>query len=229
MKISEETVNVLSNFATINPAILVKEGSVLRTVSEARNVFAEANVSEKFPTEIAIYNLGQFLNAASLLEDTNYSFAEKSVVMTNGDDRTHVEFRYCDPTLTPDVPEKGIAFDADDIAVEFELSRGDLQKLLKAAGTLQLPHLRITADGKHSLKVHVTDEENASGTNLFSLDLGDDARDSKSKSVIEIANLKMVPDDYTVAISSKGIARFESHSAALTYWVAVEAKYSKFD
>ena len=119
MKISEETVNVLSNFATINPAILVKEGSVLRTVSEARNVFAEANVSEKFPTEFALYNLGQFLNAASLLDDTNYTFAEKSVVMTNGDDRTHVEYRYCDPTLAPDVPEKGIAFDADDIAVEF--------------------------------------------------------------------------------------------------------------
>ena len=50
MKISEETVNVLSNFATINPAILVKEGSVLRTVSEARNVFADQDGDNKHYT-----------------------------------------------------------------------------------------------------------------------------------------------------------------------------------
>jgi hypothetical protein len=99
---------------------------------------------------------------------------------------------------------------------------------LKAAGTLQLPHLRIAVDGGKSLKIYVTDEENASGTNLFCLDVGQDIPDSNSKSVIEVSNLKMIPDDYTVSISSKGIARLESHSAALTYWVAVEAKYSKF-
>jgi hypothetical protein len=229
MKISEETITVLNNFSTINPAILVKKGNVLRTVAETRNVFAEAYVSEKFSTEFAIYNLGQFLNAASLLEDTNYSFTEKSVVLTNGDDRTHVEYRYCDPTLTPDVPEKGVAFNAKDVAVEFELSRDDLQRLLKASGVLQLPHLRLVVDGKGKLKVYVTDEENVSGTNLFCLDIGDaNVTVDNSKAIIEVSNLKIIPDDYTVSISSKGIARFESHSSALTYWIAVEAKYSKF-
>ena len=42
MKLSEQTVNILKNFSTINQNILVKEGSQLRTMSTMKNILAEA-------------------------------------------------------------------------------------------------------------------------------------------------------------------------------------------
>ena len=44
MKLSEQTVNILKNFSTINQNILVKEGSQLRTMSTMKNILAEAPV-----------------------------------------------------------------------------------------------------------------------------------------------------------------------------------------
>ena len=51
MKISNETVAMLKNFSTINPNIVVKAGNVIKTISEAKNILATANVAESFPQD----------------------------------------------------------------------------------------------------------------------------------------------------------------------------------
>ena len=61
MKLSEQTVNILKNFSTINQNILVKEGSQLRTMSTMKNILAEAPVTEDFPQDFGIYDLNEFL------------------------------------------------------------------------------------------------------------------------------------------------------------------------
>ena len=61
MKLSDSTLTVLKNFAGINNSILVKEGKKLRTISVAKNILAEANITEEFPRDVAIYDLNQFL------------------------------------------------------------------------------------------------------------------------------------------------------------------------
>ena len=66
MKLSDSTLTVLKNFAGINNSILVKEGKKLRTISVAKNILAEANITEEFPRDIAIYDLNQFLNGLGL-------------------------------------------------------------------------------------------------------------------------------------------------------------------
>ena len=65
MKLSDSTLTVLKNFAGINNSILVKQGSKLRTISVAKNILAEADISEDFPKDVAIYDLNQFLNGLS--------------------------------------------------------------------------------------------------------------------------------------------------------------------
>ena len=69
MKLSDNTLTVLKNFAGINNSILVKEGSRLRTISVAKNILAEADIKEDFPRDFAIYDLNQFLNGLSLHQD----------------------------------------------------------------------------------------------------------------------------------------------------------------
>ena len=49
MKLSDNTLTVLKNFAGINNSILVKEGNRLRTISVAKNILAEAEIKEDFP------------------------------------------------------------------------------------------------------------------------------------------------------------------------------------
>ena len=42
MKLSEHTVEVLKNFATINQNLIIKEGSTLTTMSAMKNIVAKA-------------------------------------------------------------------------------------------------------------------------------------------------------------------------------------------
>ena len=61
MKLTENTVNVLKNFSTINPNLLVKEGSTITTMSAMKNILAKADVDEQFNQQFAIYDLNEFL------------------------------------------------------------------------------------------------------------------------------------------------------------------------
>ena len=49
MKLSDNTLTILKNFAGINNSILVKQGTKLRTISVAKNILAEAEIDEEFP------------------------------------------------------------------------------------------------------------------------------------------------------------------------------------
>ena len=50
MNLSNESVNILKNFSTINPSVWVNEGNTLRTVSPAKTIMASAVVDDDFPT-----------------------------------------------------------------------------------------------------------------------------------------------------------------------------------
>ena len=52
MKLSDNTLTLLKNFAGINQSILVKQGNKLRTISIAKNILAEAEITEEFPPRI---------------------------------------------------------------------------------------------------------------------------------------------------------------------------------
>ena len=69
MKLSEQTIEVLQNFSTINQSLLFKSGDVLRTVSPQKTVLAEVTVPDNFESEFGIYDLGQFLSAMTLIDD----------------------------------------------------------------------------------------------------------------------------------------------------------------
>ena len=80
MKLSEKTVNLLKNFASINQSILFKRGDSLRTMSVMKNILAEADISEEIPQDFAIYDLVQFLNGVSLYGDPQLDFGNDSYV-----------------------------------------------------------------------------------------------------------------------------------------------------
>ena len=110
MKISNETIAVLQNFATINNGLQVKAGNVLQTISPGKTVVASAVVAETFE-DFCVYDLSQFLGTMSLFNEPELKFG--SAWMTIKDGNSTVKYVYADPNTIVTVPERELEIDAD--------------------------------------------------------------------------------------------------------------------
>ena len=54
MELSENTIGILKNFASINSNIVIKPGNNISTISEAKNILASVDLPEEFPQEIGV-------------------------------------------------------------------------------------------------------------------------------------------------------------------------------
>ena len=104
----------------------------------------------------------------------------------------------------------------------------DLQMLTmvqRTASVLKASDVSVVGENGQITLV-VGDKKNATG-NSFSEPVG--TTDKTFKVNLKVENLKMIPGDYTVSVSSKKISRFKSTTNGdLVYYVAVEAD-STFD
>ena len=215
MKLSDSTLTVLKNFAGINNSILVKQGSKLRTISVAKNILAEADISEDFPKDVAIYDLNQFLNGLSLHQDPNLDFTEESY-LTIRQGKRRVKYFYADPQVIISPPEKEISLPTEDVC--FQLESVTLEKLLKAAAVYQLPDLAAVGENG-VVKLVVRDKKNDT-SNEFAVVVGETDKDFTFNFKVE--NIKIIPGAYDVVISSKLLAKFTNSSYNLIYYIALE-------
>ena len=108
--LSQTTLNILKNFATINNGIIIKKGNTLRTISNAENILAAANVEESFPQTFAIYDLNQFLAGLSLFDNPSLVFDNDDYV-TIKDGRSRVRYYFSDPEITlKTAPDKSVKY-----------------------------------------------------------------------------------------------------------------------
>jgi len=68
MQLSENTVNILKNFAGINANLVFKPGQALSTISEAKTIMAKAQIDETFSNEFGVYDLNEFLSVMNLVD-----------------------------------------------------------------------------------------------------------------------------------------------------------------
>lgn len=217
MEISANTVNVLKNFAAINANIVIKPGNKLMTISEAKNVLAEATVPEEFNSIVGIYDLTEFLNILGLVDKPRVRFEEQFMQIGGVSGRELVKYYYADTDMLT-TPTKPI--DMPDADVWFTLDESTLNGIKRAAAVFGHGQLTIEPnDG--SIKLSVVDPENATA-NEYSIEVDGGYQNDKFKFALNISNLKMVSDNYNVKISSKLISQFTNESENLTYWVALE-------
>ncbi len=81
MNLSNDTVNVLKNFATINPNLVFQPGQKLKTISESKTILASATIVEDFPQEFGVYDLNEFLSVLNLIDQPTLQFEDKSVLI----------------------------------------------------------------------------------------------------------------------------------------------------
>jgi len=149
--LSQTTLNILKNFATINNGIIIKKGNTLRTISNAENILAAANVEESFPQTFAIYDLNQFLAGLSLFDNPSLVFDNNDYV-TIKDGRSRVKYYFSDPEITlKTAPDKSVKYPGSDI--QFTLSASDIAAIQKATGIYKLPDLNVSSDEEIVLSV----------------------------------------------------------------------------
>ena len=219
MKLSKHTLNMLKNFSDINMSIEIKEGNILRTVSVQKNILAQAELEDSFPQDFAIYELNRFLGAVSLFDDPEFQFNGKSANI--GTTKHSVDYVYCDPSMIVTPPENNITF--PDPAVKFTLSQDALSQIMKASNVLGTPEIAIEG-GPHPndvIRLKALDVSNDS-TDTFKVVLDEKSGD-KFRFVFKTENMKMIPGNYDVEISSKGISHFTLQGQKLEYWIATEA------
>ncbi len=223
MELSDGTLQVLKNFSGINQNILINEGKSLKTISEARNVLARANISEEFIKKFGIYDLNEFIGVLSLVDTPRLKFDDEYVTVGDSTGRSKVKYFFSsEDTLT--TPQKDITMPEADL--KFVLDNDTLNKLKRAASTLG--HSELSISGKDGvLSLSVVDSQNYT-SNSYAIDIdGEFKSDAVFNFILNIGNLKILPGDYDVEISSKLITQFKNKDIDVTYWIALE-KTSKF-
>ena len=215
MKLSDQTLNILKNFAGINNSILVKQGTQLRTISVAKNILAEAAIDEDFPRDFAVYDLNQFLNGLSLHQDPDLDFSPDSYISIK-EGKRRVKYFYADPNVIVSPPEKEITLPSED--VHFQLESSSLEKLLKAAAVYQLPDLSAVGEAG-VVKLVVRDKKNDT-SNEYSIVVGE--TDKEFSFNFKVENIKIIPGAYDVVVSQKLLSKFTNTNCNLKYYIALE-------
>ena len=215
MKLSDKTLTLLKNFSSINQSILFKEGNTLRTISVMKNILAEAKIEEELPKDFGIYDLNQFLNGLNLHNNAELDFQNDGyVVIKEGKSRS--KYFFADPNVIITPPDKEINLPSEDVC--FLLDTKELDKLLKAAAVYQLPDLSVVGEAG-VVKLVVRDKKNDT-SNDFSVVVGE--TDGVFSFNFKVENIKILPGNYEVVISSKLLSRFKNTSFDVTYHVALE-------
>ena len=230
LKLSKQTTDILKNFATINQSLIFNQGgengTKIKTVSGAKNVFGTVTIPEIIPLSFAVYDLNAFLRSGEdLFENPVLSdFTKQSVTIKdeNPKKRARTKYNFTDAENVSSSPAKDIKFPT--VHTTFDLTDEDLKAVTKSANVLQLPHIGFVADGGE-LQMKAFDYKQPN-SNQYSLAVLDEGVEDFT-AFMNVDSLKIIPGNYTVDISAKKIVRFTSKDLpGLLYYISLEADSS---
>jgi hypothetical protein len=216
MKFSDETMSVLKNFSQINPSLLFRPGDMIRTISPQKTVMAAATVSENFDSQAGVYDLGRFLATLGLFEDADVAFGDGRFNIKGK--RSSLNYTYTAENMIVVPPNKDITVPDPEAVVK--VTWDDIDSVIRAAGVLGLPEIAFKGEGS-TLSLAAVDSKNPTSDN-YDVVVGENGDFGHFTMTIKVDNLKLMPYDYEVALSSKGMAHFKSDK--VQYWIAINSK-----
>jgi len=218
MELSSRTVDILRNFASINPNIVVSEGNTLKTMSIAKNLVAKAVIEESFPTTFGIYDLSEFLSVINLVDNPTIEFGENNCSVRDGSGLSSVRYFYSDPEMLT-APKKDIVMPSTD--VQFILTNETLSKIKRASAALGHDEINIRPNGG-AIEIAVVDSADST-SNSFSITVdGQYPEGADFNYVMSVGNLKLIGEDYEVSVSNKLISNLRSTESETEYFIALE-------
>jgi len=219
MKLTNNTMNVLKNFSTINQNIYVKTGNVIETVSKQKNILARATVEENFPQEFGVYDLNNFLGVLTLSKDTlpEIDFEDQKIIIRNRVGKSSTTYHQSKKELLLLAPEKKVSMENAEMI--FTITEEDLDWCLKAASALNSTNIAFVSDGTNITVDVFNVKDDSSNVNTTTIAEGDG---KIFKMIFAIENFKFILGSYDVTIHSRGIGHFKNKSVPIEYWVTTE-------
>jgi hypothetical protein len=214
MLLDEKTIAILSNFQTINQNLIIKPGNKLRTMSKSETVVAMAVTDSDFEDELYIHDLSKLLAILSLSQENIIKRDNKDLVIVQG--KSQAKYRLSDPILFKTFPDTNIKFTTP--YIEFSLPWVTLSNAIKAMQILKFNELSFSGDGE-KLYISAISVKNPDD-NSYSTEIGENKK--VFNCIIELEKLKLVPSDYYVRITSKGLVHFKGDN--IEYYIAMNNK-----
>ena len=218
MKLETRTMQILKNFALINPSMLFREGTVQSSIAAQKTILARTTLKEAFPQEFAIFDLSRFIGMLSLFTEPELEFSDTRVMVSQG--RQKVEYTFADPELVVAAPAK--TPNVVDPEVEFTLTAECLQSTMRAYGALQSTHIIVQGNGE-TITVGVGKPTDPT-SDTFKIEVGQTQH--KFKYAFKAEHVKILQGEYQVQISSKWISHFKG--VDVEYWIMADTNHSNF-
>lgn len=218
MKLSANTITVLKNFSTLNPAMIFKTGNELRITTPLKTVIAVVKVEDTFETSFSIGDLPKFLSVLSLFEAPDLTFGEAQVVVKAG--KKKLNYTYSSESVIVSPPWKELKISS--VEAEFELRNEVLGDIIKGASVLGLKEIAFVGNGTN-VSVQAVQSNDPSSSN-YSIEVGES--ENVFRAIYKVENMKLLPCDYKVKLSKHGMSEFTADN--VQYIVALEAS-SKFN
>lgn len=216
MKLSNDTLSVLKNFALIQPNLMFRAGNEIKTIAEAKNIVAKATITETIPQDFGIYDVNDFLSSMSLFTDPEIELSDKSAKLSEG--KSKLTYFFSDEaSLT--YPQKDVSMPAIDAT--FTLTSDVLKSLQRACSLLSVSTVTVESAEGSNISISVKDAKNST-SNSYGTEVEGHNGGHTFKFHFDISNFKIMPGDYTVSISGKLISHFQHKTLPVEYWIALE-------
>lgn len=214
MKFSNDTLTILKNFSQINQSIMFKPGNKVRTIHPQRTVLAEAKITEDITQQAGVYDLSRFIGVLSMASDPEIDFgSDRFTISSSNGGETSYTYTAENMIVTP--PDKEIKI--PNVEATVFVSSRVLDEVTKAANILNLPEISFKAENG-VIWVSATDSKTpTSDSHKVKIQEGVDCQDFEL--IVQRDNLRLLPGDYDVSLSTSGMAHFKSDK--VQYWIAV--------
>lgn len=215
MKLSQSTLAILKNFATINQGLIIRPGNILATISKARSVVGFAEIAEEFPVECQIYDVSKFLQVLSVFDEPEIDWKDTFCVIKSG--RTKLKYGYGEG-VEPEPPRKvkERSFDGS-----FTMTEEDLGKMIKMSKILEgMDRVSFTLDGEHGdITLQSSEGPNR---NEYGFEVSCECDESVT-TMIQVDDLTVLPLQYVVDVS-ESVIRLTNEEQKLWYLIAASSE-----
>lgn len=216
---TEAEINVLKNFATINPSMIL-DPTGFKVINTSKSVIGNYSFAKPYDfEEYGIYEATDFLAALGAMDNPQIEVKDKYIVIVDGTSK--LKYFTTAKDLLPVVPDVGKKFDTLEPELDFSITSDKLAALLKMAGILKSKYIFFESD-KKKIRITAGDELESSNNNYeVIIESGIKANKLSSPVKIILADFKILPGEYKVQLHPK-ISKWENMTG-VTYFVSCQA------
>lgn len=214
--LSEQTINIVKNFASIQKGMLFKRGTNQSTTDIDRTIFAETVILEDIPREFAIFDCIQWLNVLDTMKAPILDLHDTHMIIREANSGTQIRYMYAAPSMIS-IENRKINMLGE--PVQFEMTDDDLSKLRSMSRLFQTEEFTVKVKGD---QLEFGTESNSSNSYLSKKEISN-PRQVQANLFFKMNHLKLIKGPYKVDLYEKA-SRFTHTELNLNYWVVSQAK-----